>query len=81
MSADTLAGASKRDVATMIGIGFMALFGVIIVIILFKANYTVAISGNLDANLIWGTFIGIIMSVMAYLGFKNQRNGNTPPAP
>lgn len=67
---DTLGGASKRDVATAVAIGFMALFGVVIIAAILQSTYQLTISGQLDINLIWGTFIGIVISIMTWLGFK-----------
>ena len=79
MSEDTSSttfGANKKDVALAVAIGFMGLFGVIVILMLARADYTLTMSGTLDANLVWATFIGIIMSVMTWLGFKQGQKGS-----
>jgi len=72
---------NKRDVALGAAIGVLVLFGALIILLLANAKYTVEIAGTLDANTIWVTFLGIVLSMIGYLGIKaamaTVRNNNT----
>ncbi len=71
MAKDTLAGISKKDVQTGVAIGFLALFGIIVVAIFMQSSFDITIQGNIDPNMVWATFIGIVMSIALWLGFRS----------
>ncbi len=71
MVKDTLAGISKKDVQTGVAIGFLALFGIIVVAIFMQSSFDITIQGNIDPNMVWATFIGIVMSIALWLGFRS----------
>lgn len=68
---------NKRDVALGAAIGTLVLFGALIIMLMTSANYTVEISGKLDANTIWVTFLGIVLAMVNYLGIKAVMNAKT----
>lgn len=71
MAKDTLAGISKKDVQTAVAIGFLTLFGVIVIAIFMQSSFDITIEGNIDPNMVWATFIGIVMSIALWLGFRS----------
>ncbi len=71
MVKDTLAGISKKDVQTGVAIGFLALFGIIVIAIFMQSSFDITIQGNIDPNMVWATFIGIVMSIALWLGFRS----------
>ncbi len=71
MAKDTLVGISKKDVQTGVAIGFLALFGIIVVAIFMQSSFDITIQGNIDPNMVWATFIGIVMSIALWLGFRS----------
>lgn len=75
---------NKRDIALGAAIGTLILFGAMIILMMTQAQYDLKISGQLDGNTVWVTFLGIVLAMINYLGIKaamNSRNGGgtTPP--
>lgn len=67
---DTLAGATKGDIQKAVAIGFLGIFGAAILYLFFKGSVDVTITGNIDVNTLLGPFIGIIIAMIGWLGFK-----------
>lgn len=68
---DTLAGATKGDIQKAVAIGFLGIFGVVILyMVFFSGKIDVKITGTIDVNTFIGPFIGIIIAMIGWLGFK-----------
>jgi len=82
MSVESSGFWNKRDIALGAAIGTLVLFGASVLLLVSYSNYTVEISGKLDANTIWVTFLGIVLAMVNYLGIKaamsQKNNGGTP---
>ncbi len=70
MAKDTLGGATKADIQKVVAVGFLGIFGAAIVYIFTQAGLDIKISGALDVNIFIGPFIGIIIGIFTWLGFK-----------
>jgi len=72
---DTLGGASKADIQKVVAIGFLGIFGAGIIYFFTQASLDIKIGGDLDVNIFIGPFIGIIIGIFTWLGFKSgQQN-------
>ncbi len=67
---DSLGGATKADIQKAVAIGFLGIFGAAIIYIFTQAGLDIKISGDLDVNIFIGPFIGIIIGIFTWLGFK-----------
>ena len=68
---DTLAGATKADIQKAVAIAFLGIFGSGIIYFFTKADVSgIKIAGDLDVNVFIGPFIGIIIGIFTWLGFK-----------
>ena len=67
---DTLIDATKADIQKIIAVGFLGIFGSAIIYFLTQAGLDITVSGDLDVNIFIGPFIGIIMGIFTWLGFK-----------
>lgn len=74
MPKDTLKGATKGDITKAVAVGFMGIFGGMIIFLFIGAKQDVSISGQLDVNSIWAVFIGLVISISTYLGFKTAES-------
>ena len=76
---DTLGGATKADIQKIVAIGFLGMFGGGIIYFFTQADVAgIKIAGNLDVNVFIGPFIGIVIGIFTWLGFKQgqeQQNG------
>lgn len=70
---DSFLGATKTDITKIAALIVLGLFSSILVVTIVFADFDIKITGNIDASLFWATFIGIVLSVFAYLGFKSQK--------
>jgi hypothetical protein len=67
---DTLGGATKADIQKVVAIAFLSIFGMTIIGLFYFATPDVTISGDLDVNVFVGPFIGIVIGIFTWLGFK-----------
>lgn len=67
---DTLGGATKADIQKVVAIGFLGIFGAAIIYFFTQAGLDIKITGDLDVNIFIGPFIGIIIGIFSWLGFK-----------
>ena len=68
---DTLGGATKADIQKVVAISFLGLFGAGIIYFFVVADVSeIKISGQLDVNQFWTVFVGIIIGIFTWLGFK-----------
>jgi len=61
---------SKQDVAVLVGLIFVGIFAGIIVMIFYNAELKIVISGSLDPNTLIVVFLGIVNSVIIFLGIR-----------
>jgi len=74
---DTLGGATKADIQKIVGVGFLGIFGGLIIYIFTQAGLDIKITGELDVNVFMGPFIGIIIGIFGWLGYKQGQKNNS----
>lgn len=83
-SDNTTLGGTKQDIARIFGFVFLGIFGALIILIMTQANFNeIEVSGTLDINTIMVAFMGIVISIMGWVGITRGRtitpnSGNTP---
>jgi len=71
---DTLFGGTTKDYATVFGLAFLTIFAVLIIYIISQANFdSVNITGSISVEMLMGTFIGIVIAVVGFLGITKGR--------
>ena len=74
MSADTLQGATRRDIALIFGMIFLTIFAGLIIWVIAQADFTnVTITGAISVEMLMGTFVGIVIAVVGFLGITRGR--------
>ncbi|GKS67354.1 hypothetical protein YTPLAS73_09010 [Nitrosarchaeum sp.] len=78
MSMDTLSRITKGDMQKAVALGFLVLFGSAIVYFFVVSDVSqISIRGEIDVNQFWTVFVGIVIGVFTWLGFKT---GQQQPA-
>jgi len=64
----------KSDTALIVGLVFLGIFAGLVVYIIADADLTeIKITGNIDANYIFGIFTGIVIAFIGFIGITRGK--------
>jgi hypothetical protein len=73
---NNLSSWKKADIQKAVAIAFLGIFGAGIIYFFTQADVSkISIAGVLDINVFIGPFIGIIIGIFTWLGFKQGQSG------
>jgi len=74
MSTNTFLGGVRADFALLFGSVFLSIFAAVIAYVFSQADLTnVVISGTISVETLMGTFVGIVIAIIGFLGITRGR--------
>lgn len=73
---NTLSEATKSDIQKVVAVVFLGIFAVLNIYFFSQADLDIKITGALDVNVFITPFIGIIIGIFTWLGFKQGQQNN-----